>query len=68
MRFPFDGQCLRQCRVMNCRLGVSTIYEALEQEKYKDYDSGALYRCLRFYKLFPEIVASVGQQSHILRS
>lgn len=34
----------------------------------KGYDRGTLYRCLRFYKLFPEIVASVGQQSHILLS
>lgn len=34
----------------------------------KGYDRGTLYRCLRFYKLFPEIVASVGQQSNILLS
>ena len=34
----------------------------------KGYDRGTLYRCLRFYKLFPEIVASMGQQSHILLS
>ncbi len=31
----------------------------------KGYDRGTLYRCLKFYKLFPEIVASVGQQSYI---
>ena len=34
----------------------------------KGYDRGTLYRCLKFYKLFPEIVASVGQQSNILLS
>ena len=31
----------------------------------KGYDRGTLYRCLRFYKMYPEIVASVGQQSNI---
>ena len=34
----------------------------------KGYDRGTLYRCLKFYKMFPEIVASVGQQSNILLS
>lgn len=34
----------------------------------KGYDRGTLYRCLRFYKMYPEIVASVGQQSNILLS
>ncbi len=34
----------------------------------KGYDRGTLYRCLKFYKMFPEIVASVGQQSYSLLS
>ena len=34
----------------------------------KGYDRVTLYRCLKFYKMFPEIVASVGQQSNILLS
>lgn len=34
----------------------------------KGYDRGTLYRCLRFYKMFPEIVSSVRQQSGIILS
>ena len=34
----------------------------------KGYDRGTLYRCLKFYKLFPEIVAPLRQQSGILLS
>ena len=34
----------------------------------KGYDRGTLYRCLRFYRLFPEIVASLRQQSGIILS
>lgn len=29
----------------------------------KGFDRGTLYRCLKFYKMFPEIVATLGQQS-----
>ena len=32
------------------------------------YDRGTLYRCLKFYKMFPEIVASLGQQSGAILS
>lgn len=34
----------------------------------KGYDRGNLYRCLKFYRLFPEIVASLRQQSGVLLS
>lgn len=34
----------------------------------KGYDRGTLYRCLRFYRMFPEIVASVRQQSGTILS
>ena len=34
----------------------------------KGYDRGTLYRCLRFYRMFPEIVASLRQQSGIILS
>ena len=34
----------------------------------KGYDRGTLYRCSKFYKMFPEIVASVRQQSGVLLS
>ena len=34
----------------------------------KGYDRGTLYRCLRFYKMFPEIVASLRQQSRTILS
>ena len=29
----------------------------------KEYDRGTLYRCEKFYKMFPEIVVSLRQQS-----
>ena len=34
----------------------------------KGYDRGTLYRCLRFYRMFPEIVASLRQQSRNILS
>ena len=34
----------------------------------KGYDRGTLYRCLKFYKMFPEIVATLGQQSGAILS
>ena len=34
----------------------------------KGYDRGTLYRCLRFYRMFPEIVASLRQQSGTILS
>ncbi len=34
----------------------------------KGFDKGTLYRCLKFYKMFPEIVASLRQQSGIILS
>lgn len=34
----------------------------------KGYDRGTLYRCLKFYKMFPEIVASLRQQSQVVLS
>ena len=34
----------------------------------KGYDKGTLYRCLKFYKMFPEIVATLGQQSGVILS
>lgn len=34
----------------------------------KGYDRGTLYRCLKFYRMFPEIVASLRQQSGTILS
>ena len=34
----------------------------------KGFDRGTLYRCLKFYKMFPEIVATLGQQSGMILS
>ena len=34
----------------------------------KGYDKGTLYRCLKFYKMFPEIVATLGQQYGVILS
>lgn len=51
--------------------GVKTIKNLSEEltTRYgKGYDRGNLYRCLKFYKLFPEIVASLRQQSGVLLS
>lgn len=51
--------------------GVKTIKNLSEEltTRYgKGYDRGNLYHCLKFYKLFPEIVASLRQQSGVLLS
>ena len=34
----------------------------------KGFDRGTLYRCLKFYKMFPKIVATLGQQSGMILS
>lgn len=42
---------------------IKKLSKELTNRYGKGYDRGTLYRCLRFYRMFPEIVASVGQQS-----
>lgn len=51
--------------------GLQTIKELSKEltKRYgKGYDRGTLYRCLKFYKMFPEIVASLRQQSGTILS
>lgn len=42
---------------------IKNLSKELTKRYGKGYDRGTLYRCLKFYKMFPEIVASLGQQS-----
>ena len=47
---------------------IRKLSEELKNRYGKGYDRGTLYRCLKFYKMFPQIVASLGQQSGIVLS
>jgi len=42
---------------------IKKLSKELTNRYGKGYDRGTLYRCSKFYKMFPEIVASVRQQS-----
>lgn len=42
---------------------IKNLSKELTNRYGKGYDRGTLYRCLKFYRLFPEIVASLRQQS-----
>lgn len=47
---------------------IKKLSKELTNRYGKGYDRGTLYRCLKFYKLFPEIVASLRQQSGAILS
>ena len=47
---------------------IKNLSKKLTSRYGKGYDRGTLYRCLKFYKMFPEIVASLGQQSGAILS
>ncbi|MCB7304914.1 PDDEXK nuclease domain-containing protein [Bariatricus massiliensis] len=47
---------------------IKKLSKELTNRYGKGYDKGTLYRCLRFYRMFPEIVASLRQQSRVLLS
>lgn len=47
---------------------IQNLSKELTNRYGKGYDRVTLYRCLKFYKLFPEIVATVWQQSDNLLS
>ena len=47
---------------------IKNLSKELTSRYGKGYDRGTLYRCLKFYKMFPEIVASLGQQSGAILS
>ena len=47
---------------------IKNLSKELTSRYGKGYDRGTLYRCLKFYKMFPEIVASLGQQSGTILS
>ena len=47
---------------------IKKLSKELTNRYGKGYDKGTLYRCLKFYKTFPEIVASVRQQSGAILS
>ena len=47
---------------------IKNLSKELTSRFGKGYDSGTLYRCLKFYKMFPVIVASLGQQSGAILS
>ena len=47
---------------------VKNLSKELTSRYGKGYDRGTLYRCLKFYKMFPEIVASLRQQSGVILS
>lgn len=47
---------------------IKKLSKELTNRYGKGYDRGTLYRCLKFYKLFPEIVASLRQQSGTILS
>lgn len=47
---------------------IKKLSKELTNRYGKGYDKGTLYRCLKFYKMFPEIVASVRQQSGAILS
>lgn len=42
---------------------IQSLSKELTNRYGKGYDKVTLYRCLKFYKLFPEIVATLWQQS-----
>ena len=42
---------------------IKKLSKELTNRYGKGYDKGTLYRCLKFYKMFPKIVATLGQQS-----
>lgn len=47
---------------------IKKLSKELTNRYGKGYDRGTLYRCLRFYRMFPEIVASLRQQSGAILS
>ena len=47
---------------------IKKLSKELTNRYGKGYDKGTLYRCLKFYKMFPEIVASLRQQSGAILS
>ena len=47
---------------------IKKLSKELTNRYGKGYDKGTLYRCLKFYKMFPEIVASLRQQSGTILS
>ena len=47
---------------------IKKLSKKLTNRYGKGYDRGTLYRCLKFYKMFPEIVAALGQQSGAILS
>lgn len=47
---------------------IKKLSKELTNRYGKGYDRGTLYRCLKFYKMFPEIVATLGQQSGAILS
>ena len=47
---------------------IKKLSKELTNRYGKGYDRGTLYRCLKFYKMFPEIVATLGQQSGVILS
>lgn len=47
---------------------IKKLSKELTNRYGKGYDKGTLYRCLKFYKMFPEIVATLGQQSGVILS
>lgn len=47
---------------------IKKLSEELSNIYGKGYDRGTLYRCLKFYRMFPEIVASLRQQSGTILS
>lgn len=44
---------------------IEQLSEELTEIYGKGFDSSNLYRCLQFYKLFPQIVASLSRQLNI---
>lgn len=47
---------------------IKNLSKELTNRYGKGYDKGTLYRCLKFYKMFPAIVATLGQQSGLILS
>lgn len=47
---------------------IKNLSKELTKRYGKGFDKGTLYRCYRFYKAFPEIVATVWQQSETVLS
>ena len=47
---------------------IKKLSKELTSRYGKGFDRGTLYRCLKFYKMFPEIVATLGQQSRMILS